>query len=398
MSTAGESHGPAEVSILEGVPAGLVIRAADIDADLERRRQGYGRGGRMAIESDRCRILSGVRHRVSLGSPIGILVENADHANWADRMSVDVPADAQSAAVFAVTLPRPGHADLAGVGKYGHEDIRNVLERASARETVGRVACGAVCRLFLSEVGVSVRSRVVRIGEVTAPTDSGLYDPDAIDWQAAETSPVRCEHEAASAAMCAAIDRAREAGESLGGVLEVWCWGVCPGLGGYATMGSRLDGRLVGALASIPAIKGVEIGMAFENAARTGSQVHDQLVVVADGGRRRIGRVSNRAGGLEGGMTTGMPIVLRMAMKPIPTLTSPLPSVDLETLQPSVAHVERSDVTAVPAASVVGEAMAAYVLAQAYVEKFSSDSMTELKAAVAFYENSLEERGLWLRS
>ncbi|MBN1630723.1 MAG: chorismate synthase [Thermoleophilia bacterium] len=398
MSTAGESHGPAELCILEGIPAGLCIETADIDADLSRRRQGYGRGGRMAIESDRCRIVAGVRHGVSLGSPIGLLVDNLDHANWSDRMSPDVPTDPQGSTVSAVTLPRPGHADLAGVGKYGHHDIRNVLERASARETVGRVAGGAVCRRLLNEVGVEVRSRVVNIGEVTARSNNDFSDPDAVDWQAAEASPVRCEDDAASTGMCLAIDEAREAGESLGGVFEVWCWGVCPGLGSYVAMESRLDGRLVGALASIPAIKGVEVGTGFENAVRRGSQVHDRLVTVGDGERRRIGRVSNRAGGLEGGMTTGMPIVLRAAMKPIPTLTSPLPSVDLETLQPSLAHVERSDVTAVPAASVVGEAMVAYVLAQAYLEKFSSDSMAELKAAVTHYETGLEERGLWRRS
>lgn len=398
MSTAGESHGPAEVCVVEGIPAGLGVRAADIDVDLERRRQGYGRGGRMAIENDRCQIVCGVRHGVSMGSPIGLLVENRDYANWVDRMSPAAPSDASLPEVTAVTLPRPGHADLAGVGKYGHDDIRNVLERASARETVGRVAGGAVCRLLLAELGVTVRSRVVRIGEVASPMSSDLSDPSTVDWQAVETSAVRCADRAASAAMCSAIDAARESGESLGGVFEVWCWGACPGLGSYTTMESRLDGRLVGALASIPAIKGVEVGPAFDNAERRGSQVHDPLVVVGDGSRVRIGRVSNHAGGLEGGMTTGMPIVLRAAMKPIPTLTSPLPSVDLRTLEPALAHVERSDVTAVPAASVVGEAMVVYVLAQAYLEKFSSDSVTELKAAVGFYEKGLEERGLWRRS
>ena len=398
MSTAGESHGPAEVCILEGVPAGLTVTRGVIDDELARRRQGYGRGGRMGIESDRCRIMAGVRHGVTLGSPVCIVVENLDYSNWLERMSPDVAVGKGSTCVPAVTLSRPGHADLAGVGKFGHRDIRNVLERASARETVGRVAGGAICRAVLRELGVTIRSRVCSIGEVCSQDRPDLLDPQGMDWEGIEASPVRCADSEASSAMCVAIDAARAAGESLGGVFEVWCWGMCPGVGDYTTMGSRLDGRLLGALGSIPAVKGAEIGMAFDNARLPGSQVHDKQVLEVRGERRSITRESNRAGGIEGGMTTGMPVVLRAAMKPIPTLTSPLPSVDIATLEPALAHVERSDIVAVPAASVVGEAMAAYVLAQAYLEKFAGDSMIELKTSVTRYENALEERGLWRRS
>ncbi|NLE10808.1 MAG: chorismate synthase [Actinobacteria bacterium] len=398
MITAGESHGPGQVCILEGIPAGLSVKRADIDGDLSRRRQGYGRGGRMAIESDCCRVVSGVRHGRTLGSPICLMVDNQDFANWRDVMSPD-PLEAGALDDIApVTLPRPGHADLGGVQKYGAADIRDVLERASARETTARVAAGAVCRRLLSEVNVRIRSRVVSIGHVESAVVSDYSDASSVDWEAVERSPVRCADEEASSAMCAAIDSARESGESLGGVFEVWCWGVCPGVGGYATAGARLDGQLLGAVGSIPAIKGAEIGTAFENAKQGGSKVHDELVVSSDGGHRWITRESNRAGGLEGGITTGMPIVVRAAMKPIPTLTSPLGSVDLTTLEEALAHVERSDVTAVPAAGVVGEAMMAYVVAGAYLEKFGGDSLPELLTAVGAYERALEERGLWRRS
>lgn len=398
VTTAGESHGPAEVCVVEGIPAGLAIQAADVDADLARRQRGYGRGGRMSIETDRCRFVAGVRQGRTLGSPICILVENQDHKNWLDIMSPEPGRVSSHRAPVAVTVPRPGHADLSGCAKYGHEDIRDVLERASARETVGRVAAGAVCKRLLAEVGVHVRARVVRIGGVAVAAGTDLTDPGTIDWDAVETSPVGCDDQEASVAMCAAIDSARGAGESLGGIIEIWCWGTCPGLGGYARMDERLDGRLLGAVAGIPAIKAVELGNGFADAGRTGSEVHDPIVLRRSGKTRWITRQTNRAAGLEGGMTTGMPIVVRAGMKPIPTLTTPLPSVDLNTLEEVRAHVERSDVAAVPAARVVGEAMVAIVMAGAYLTKFGGDSMAQLLASVAAYEAGLEARGLWRRS
>jgi chorismate synthase len=397
MTTAGESHGPAEVCVLSGVPAGLRVTAEAIDAELARRQLGYGRGGRMAIETDRCRLLSGVRLGVTLGTPITIVVENRDHANWLGSMSPEPLPSGQEKAP-PLTIPRPGHADLTGVAKHGHDDIRNVLERASARETVGRVAGGAVCKLLLTELGVSIHGRVTGIGEVTETARADLAQPRSIDWEAVEASPVGCADEGLSQRMCAAIDQARTAGESLGGIFEIWCWGVCPGLGGYASMEDRLDARLLWALGSIPAIKGVEIGHAFANSARPGSQVHDPFVVETHEGTPSVGRVGNNAGGVEGGMSTGMPLVIRAAMKPIPTLTSPLASVDLSTMEAVSAHVERSDVTAVPAARVVAEAMVAYIVSEAYVEKFGGDSLVDLKDSVGSYEKRLEMSGLWHRS
>lgn len=397
ITTAGESHGPGEVCIVEGIPAGLVLRSADIDADLARRQSGYGRGARQSIESDRCRFMAGVRLGHTLGSPICILVENKDYVNWVASMAPEKKDDTGTRPV-PVTTPRPGHADLSGLAKHGLADIRDVLERASARETVGRVAGGSVCRCLLAELGVTVRARVTGIGGVRSQIDVDWTDPDAIDWDAVEASPVACDDEQAAVAMCEAIDQARERGDSLGGLFEVWCWGVCPGLGGYGTMQDRLDGRLLGALGSIPAIKGAEIGPAFANAGVGGSRVHDRLVLRRDGEARWIGRETNRAGGIEGGVSTGMPIVVRAAMKPIPTMTAPLPSVDVVSMEAVAAHVERSDVTAVPAARVVGEAMVAYVVASAYLDKFGGDSMRALRAAIVSYESDLEERGLWRRS
>lgn len=397
ITTAGESHGPGEVCIVEGIPAGLELDASAIDRDLARRQTGYGRGARQAIESDRCRFVAGVRRGRTLGTPMCILVENRDHANW--RHSMAPEADAEGGDIPApLTVPRPGHADLAGLAKYGLKDIRDVLERASARETVARVAGGSVCKAFLAELGVRIQARVIRIGAVATHAGNDWVSPDSIDWDAVEASPMGCDDQAAGAAMREAVDRARADGDSLGGVFEVWCWGLCPGLGGYATAAERLDGRLMGALGSIPAVKGVEMGPAFENAALPGSVVHDQFVVKVNDSARWIGRETNRAGGLEGGCSTGMPLVLRAAMKPIPTLTKALPSVDIMSLEPTTAHVERSDVTAVPSARVVGEAMVAQVVAAAYVEKFGGDSMSALKAAVLSYETGLEERGLWRRS
>jgi chorismate synthase len=397
MTTAGESHGPAEVCVLSGVPAGLEVGTEAIDRELARRQLGYGRGGRMAIETDRCRLLAGVRHGSTLGGPIAILVENRDHVNWIDSMSPEpLPEGGEKPA--KVTIPRPGHADLTGMAKYGHDDVRNVLERASARETVARVAGGAVCKRLLAELGVTVRGRVTSIGPVGTETRADLARPASIDWQAVEVSAVGCEDPGVSQRMCEAIDQARLAGESLGGVFEIWCWGLCPGLGGYACFEDRLDGLLLGALGAIPAVKGVEIGHGFADATRQGSEVHDPFVMMGDGASRWIGRSGNNAGGLEGGMSTGMPLVVRAAMKPIPTLTTPLPSVDTATMEPVAAHVERSDVTAVPAARVVAEAMVAYVVAAAYVDKFGGDSLGDLLGSVAAYERRLEERGLWHRS
>ncbi|OFW57127.1 MAG: chorismate synthase [Actinobacteria bacterium RBG_16_64_13] len=397
MTTAGESHGPGEACIVEGIPSGLPLTRDEIDVDLARRQRGYGRGDRMAIETDRCRFVAGVRHGRTLGSPICLLIENGDYANWVSKMSPDPMSEETTSDMGRFTLPRPGHADLAGVAKYGHTDIRDVLERASARETVGRVAGGAVCKRLLQEAGVTVRARVLSIGGVRVAASNDMCRAEDIDWDAVEASPVGCEERAASDLMCARIDEARGAGESLGGVFEVWCWGVCPGVGGYASMEDRLDGRLAGALASIPAIKGVQMGVAFDSADEVGSRVHDPILLMHDGDRRWIGRNTNRAGGIEGGMTTGMPVVLRAAMKPIPTLTTPLASVDIATLELSSAHVERSDVTAVPAARVVGEAMAAYVLAAAYLSKFGGDSVKAFAESVRSYEAGLEERGLWRR-
>ncbi len=394
LTTAGESHGPAEVCILDGIPAGLAISTDQIDIDLNRRQQGYGRGGRMAIETDRATLLAGVRLGRTMGTPICVLVENKDHANWLRQMS---PSDHGEDPGRVITVPRPGHADLAGIAKYGFDDVRDVLERASARETVGRVSAGAICKALLSQVGITIRARVVELGLVRACARD-YSRPESVDWAAVDLSPVGSDDANATVAMCAAIDRAREAGESLGGVFEVWCWGACPGIGGYASHGDRLDGRLMGALGSIPAVKGVEIGDAFVNAGRFGSLVHDPTHVVWSDGGAYVGRASNRGGGLEGGMTNGMPIVLRAAMKPIPTLTTPLQSVDVASMTDTKAHVERSDVSAVPAARVVGEAMAALILADAYLNKFGGDSLQQFKSSVLRYEEELEARGLWHRT
>lgn len=399
MTTAGESHGPAEVCLLSGIPAGLEISAETVDRELLRRQGGYGRGGRMAIEHDQARFVAGVRLGRTLGTPIAIVVENRDHANWVESMS-PMPPPPGATPPDALTVPRPGHADYAGIAKYGHGDIRNVLERASARETVARVAGGAVCKKLLAELQVTVRARVMSIGPVSAGSGAGknLSDPESIDWEAVEASPVACEDDAVSQRMCAAIDEARTAGESLGGVFEIWCWGLCPGLGGYATLEDRLDGRLMGAIGSIPAMKGVEFGSGFDTASLRGSAAHDPFVLRSEAGKTWIGRERNNAGGLEGGMTNGMPLVMRVAMKPIPTLTTPLQSVDIARMEVARAHVERSDVTAVPAARVVGEAMVAYVLACAYMDKFGGDSVGQVLQAVASYERELEDRGLWRRS
>ena len=399
VHTAGESHGPAEVCVVEGVPAGLSLAAADIDRDLARRQRGYGRGGRMRIEQDRVRILSGIRLGRTLGTPITLMVENVDHRSWRPAMQ---PEAEPGFAPSRVTVPRPGHADLAGVAKYDHVDVRDVLERSSARETVGRVAGGAVARVFLAAMGVTVRGRVVALGPVGSSRPGDPSDPASIDWAAVERSECGCEDRAVEERMRQAVDGARTAGESLGGVFEVWVWGLVPGVGGYATWSDRLDGLLMGAVGSIPAIKGVEIGLGMETAALPGSAVHDPIVLVEgasdEGGTAFLSRVTNRAGGLEGGVTNGMPVIVRGAMKPIPTLLRPLPSVDLKTMLPVEAHVERSDVEAVAAARVVAEAMVAITLADAYRSKFGGDTAEDARGALDAYVDRLEARHLWRRS
>lgn len=370
--TAGESHGPALVGILEGMPAGVPVRADLIDAELARRQGGYGRGGRMKIERDRVEILGGVRHGLTLGSPVALLIRNRDWSNWETVMSpapVEGEESAAAIAAKAVTCPRPGHGDLAGGIKYGHRDLRNVLERASARETAARVAVGAICQSLLGELGIRLAAHVVSIGGVAA--DVAALSADGID-ALVRSSPVYCADPAAAGEMVAAIDRARQEGDSLGGVFEVVAEGVPVGLGSHVSADRRLDARLAAALMGIPAIKGVEVGLGFEAARRPGSLVHDEIL---PGFRRE----TNRAGGIEAGISNGEPIVVRAAMKPIATLYRPLRSVDIATGEPVAAAVERSDTCAVPAASVVGQAAVAFVLAQAALEKLGGDSLDELR-------------------
>jgi chorismate synthase len=374
--SSGESHGRALTAIITGVPAGIPVDSAAIDADLVRRQSGYGRGGRMAIESDRALILSGVRFGRTIGSPVTLTVANRDWDNWTDVMAPQGPATPAA----RVTAPRPGHADLAGVQKTGSDDCRDILERASARETAARVAAGAVARSLLRELGVTVASFVVSIGEVAIDMPA---DPSAIDPEVVESSEVRCPDTDVSARMISAIDKARADGESLGGTFCVTATGLVPGLGTYAEAAGRLDARLAAAVVSIPAIKGVEIGDGFAAAGRPGSLVHDEIIFDETHGFHRR---TNRAGGLEGGMTNGEPLWLRAAMKPIPTLMRPLASVDLDTHEPVDASRERSDVCAVPAAAVVAEAEVAMVLADAYLRKFGSDCLGDISAALAAYK------------
>ncbi len=408
MLTAGESHGRALVTIVEGMPAGLPLEAADIDRHLARRQQGHGRGARMAIERDRVEILAGVRHGQTLGSPVALLIENRDWANWQATMAVQGPSPADPAAARLLTRPRPGHADLAGGLKYGHKDLRNVLERASARETAARVAAGSVARRLLEELGIEIASRVVSIGQVksgvepphAAEAGGDPPDPEAVAEayrglaRAAEASPVRCADPDASRLMVAAIDAARRAGETLGGVFEVVAWGVPPGLGSHVQWDRRLDGRLAQAFMSIQAVKGVEIGLGFEAACRPGSRAHDEILLTtgedARRGAFRLRRASNRAGGLEGGMTNGQPVVVRAALKPIATLVRPLESVDLATMTPARAGFERSDACAVPAAAVIGEAVLAWCLAEALLEKTGGDSLAETRRNLEGYLAQLE--------
>ena len=389
FTTAGESHGPALVAVLEGVPAGLPLAAADVDADLVRRMQGYGRGARMRIEADRGRILAGVRLGTTLGSPIALVIENRDFENWQDVMAVEAR---EGTPRRRLTRPRPGHADLAGALKYDRSDARDVLERASARETAARVAAGAVCRRLLAAFGVEIGSHVVALGGVEAAPPAPL--PEPLD-PAADASPVRCLDATAAAAMVARIDEARRAGDTLGGVVEVVARGLPVGLGSHVAWDRRLDARLGAAWLSIPAVKGVEFGLGFRAAHRPGSEAHDEIRRAAAGAARAAGglaRDTDRAGGLEGGMTTGEPLVARLAMKPLSTLMRPLASVDLETGEAVKAQAERSDVTAVPALGVIAEAMAALVLADAFAEKFGGDSLEEMRRNHAGYLARLDER------
>jgi len=378
-TTAGESHGRALVALVTDVPAGVALDLDEINHDLARRQLGYGRGRRQAIESDRASILSGVRFGRTIGSPVALTVANRDWENWTDVMS---PVGA-STSKSVVTAVRPGHADLGGCQKTAASDARDILERASARETAARVAAGGVAKALLRALGVHVHSYVARIGDVSLEPEP---EPEGVDFAAVEASDVRCPDEAAAGRMRAAIDAAKAAGESLGGVIVVTASGLVPGVGGYAEAGQRLDGRLAGALVSIPAIKGVEFGLGFEAAALPGSQVHDEILFEPG---RGFHRATNRAGGIEGGMTNGEHLVVRIAMKPIPTLMSPLRTVDVATREPVAASTERSDVCAVPAAGVVAEAEVAMVLADAYCEKFGRDCLEDMTRALDAYRTRI---------
>ena len=374
--TAGESHGPRLTAILEGLPAGLKLHKEDIDRELARRQQGYGRGGRMKIETDKVEVLSGMRFNETLGGPLTLQVINKDFANWNGRMAAFGEPEGEK-----VTAARPGHADLTGILKYNREDVRDILERSSARETTMRVAVGAVCKAFLRELGIKVVSHVTNIGGVAV-------DPSKIDRSKLgqeNGSELNCYDKDAEVKMKARIDEAKAAGDTLGGIFEVIVQGAPVGLGSHIQWDRRLDARLSGAMMSIQAIKGVEIGAGFDCAVLPGSQIHDEIYL-ADG---KIQRKTNRAGGLEGGMTNGEDIVVRAAMKPIPTLMTPLKSIDIASREAVLACKERSDTCAVSAASVVGEAMVAFVIAQAVCEKFGSDALLDLKAALAAYKQRI---------
>lgn len=382
--TAGESHGPQLSAIVSGVPAGLAISEKGINADLARRQSGYGRGGRQAIEKDTVQITSGVRFGMTLGSPIALTVVNRDWQNWTDRMAVfgDVPQD-----LVREVTPRPGHADLLGILKNDFDDCRNVLERSSARETTMRVAAAGIAREFLAEVGVEIYSYVTSIGSASMQERNPMQDALYYSPLDIEMSEVRCPDEAASQRMMDAIDAAKAKGDSLGGTYRIVVTGLLPTLGGYETPSKRLTSRLGAALFSIPAMKGVEFGLGFEAARRPGSKVHDEIILDEKNG---FVRKTNNAGGLEGGMTTGMPLIITVAMKPIPTLTIPLNTVNLDTLELAEASKERSDACAVPAAAVVGESEVAFVLANAYLEKFGSDNMTDIKANIASFKERIK--------
>jgi chorismate synthase len=388
FTTAGESHGKALVTIVEGLPAGLPVSAEWVDHELARRMQGYGRGARMKIERDRIEWLSGVRAGETLGSPVAMLIPNRDWANWEDVMayeSSDPPGELRRR---RVTRPRPGHADLAGLLKYDRVDGRDILERASARETTARVAAGALAKRLLHEFGVEIGSHVLSLGGVRV-------EPRELPWplnEASDRSEVRVLDSAAEAEIIRRIDAAKKAGDTLGGEVEVVARGVVVGLGSHVSWDRKLDGRLAGMLMSIPAVKGVEIGMGFEAARRPGSEVHDPIESEAGATRGGFRRPTNNAGGLEGGITTGEPVVVKLAMKPIATLMSPLPTVDLASGQPAKAVSERSDITAVPAMGVIAEALVGLVLADAMLEKFGGDSLSEMRRNYTGYVAALGSR------
>jgi chorismate synthase len=380
LITAGESHGPGLTCLVEGLPAGLRLTPEDLNGDMARRQLGHGRGGRMKIERDAAEVTAGVRHGLTLGGPIALQVANRDYANWEDRMN-PWPIDEEIAEVH---LPRPGHADLVGTQKYKHSDVRNILERASARETAARVAGGALCKAFLRAVGVEVRSHVIQIASVHATESESALTVE--DFAEVDSSPVRCLDPEATRAMVREIDELRKANESLGGVFEVQAFGLVPGLGSHISWEERLDGRLAMAICSIQAIKGASIGDAFKVAGLPGSAAHDEIFYSAE---RGYYRETNRAGGLEGGMTNGDPLIVRGAMKPLPTLTKPLRSVDTATHEAAQALRERTDSCTVPAAGVVGEAMVALVLADAYRAKFGGDHIDDVLEAVRAYRERI---------
>jgi chorismate synthase len=379
FTTAGESHGPGLVAIVEGLPAGLELDREALDRDMARRQLGHGRGGRMKIERDVVEIRSGIRHGRTLGSPIAVLVANRDYPNWEERMN-PWPVTAE---VEESHLPRPGHADLAGALKFGHSDVRNVLERASARETAARVAAGSVAKGFLAALVVSIHSHVIQIASVSAPERDELA---AEDFAGVDDSPVRCLDPGASEAMVAEIDRLRKENESLGGKFEVRTFGLVPGIGSHTSWSGKLDGRLAQAICSIQSVKGVSLGEAWEVAGKPGSEAHDEIFWSEE---RGWFRETNRAGGLEGGMTNGEPLVVQAAIKPISTMTQPLRSVDTETKEPAQAMRERTDSTVVPAAAVVAEAMVALVLAGAYREKFGGDHIDDVLSALSAYKERI---------
>lgn len=382
--TAGESHGPVLTAIVSGVPAGLTISEKAINSDLARRQSGYGRGGRQAIEKDKVSVTSGVRFGHTIGSPVTLSVANRDWSNWTERMSVfgEPPQD-----LVREVTPRPGHADLLGVLKNDMDDCRNILERSSARETTMRVAAAGIAREFLAELGVEIYSYVVSIGDEVMEEEDPMAAATTYTPLDIEMSEVRCPSTEASERMMDAIDKAKEAGDTLGGVFRVVVTGLLPAVGGYETPTDRLTSKLGGALFSIPAIKGVEFGIGFETTRRPGSQVHDEILLDESEG---FVRASNNAGGLEGGMTTGMPLVVTVGMKPIATLTTPLNTVNLDTLEAAEASKERSDTCAVPAAAVVAESEVAMVLADAYLKKFGCDNMTDIKQNIASYKERIK--------
>ena len=400
--TAGESHGKALVGIIEGLPAGLSISSIDIDKELARRQKGFGRGGRMKIETDKAQILSGIRHGKSLGSPISLLIENKDWQNWTEIMSADAKPKTQNSKLKTVTRPRPGHADLTGALKYNHHDIRNVLERSSARETAVRVAIGAIAKQILAEFDIQVVSYVTEIGGIISQ-ESGVRsqgkEKDLLKlFNNAETSPVRCPDKKTEKKFIEKIKEAIKKGDTLGGVFEIAVLGVPAGLGSYSQWDRKLEAQLAHAIMGIQAIKGVEIGMGFDAARNQGSAVMDEIYYKTQSSKLKTQnlaggffRNTNNAGGIEGGMSNGMPIIIRAAMKPIPTLKNPLASVDIHTKKKFKAAYERSDACAVPAASVIGEAVAATVIADCFLDKFGGDSITEIKRNYRGYLKQIRE-------